>query len=74
LLSLIFISHAVEKLVNEPANDLERKLMLAADSPANYPKFYTALMNAEVLVIGSANAGGAGATVIPVGSKILIAN
>ncbi len=42
----------------EPTNELERKLMLAADNPASRPDFYRALMDADVFVIGFTDSEG----------------
>lgn len=58
----------------EPANELERKLMLAADDPASRPEFYKALMAAEVFVIGFTDPPHEGATTIPAGAKLSIVN
>ena len=46
--------------VHEPSNDLERKLMLAADEPASRPEFYKALMASDVFVFGFADSDGDG--------------
>ena len=58
----------------EPTNDLERKLMLAADNPASRPEFYKALMEADVFVIGSTDSEGQGGATIPAGAKLSIVN
>jgi hypothetical protein len=58
--------------VHDPTNDLERKLMLAADDPACRPAFYRALMNTEVFVIGFTDSEGEGVTTIPAGAKLAI--
>lgn len=60
--------------VHEPLNDLERKLMLAADNPANRPEFYKALMASEVFVIGFTDPESEGAKTIPAGAKLSIVN
>jgi hypothetical protein len=60
--------------VSDPSNDLEQKLMLAADDPASRPEFYEALMASEVFVIGHTDSDGEGATTIPAGSKLSIVN
>jgi hypothetical protein len=60
--------------VNEPSNDLERKLKHAADDPASRPAFYKALMEADVFVIGFTDSGGEGVSTIPAGAKLSIVN
>lgn len=61
-------------LVSEPTNDLERKLMLAADDPTSRPEFYEALLGAEVFVIGFTDTEGEGVATIPAGAKVSIVN
>jgi hypothetical protein len=58
--------------VIEPANDLEQKLMLAANDPASRPDFYKVLMDSQVFVIGFTDAGGEGVTTLPTGAKVSI--
>ncbi|MGC3962353.1 MAG: enhanced serine sensitivity protein SseB C-terminal domain-containing protein [Rhodocyclaceae bacterium] len=60
--------------MSEPTNDLERKLMLAADDPASRPEFYEALLGAEVFVIGFTDTEGEGVATIPAGAKVSIVN
>ena len=60
--------------VHEPSNDLERKLMLAADNPASRPEFYKALMASEVFVIGFTDSESEGVKTIPAGAKLSIVN
>ncbi|MDR0480450.1 MAG: enhanced serine sensitivity protein SseB C-terminal domain-containing protein [Gallionellaceae bacterium] len=60
--------------MNEPDNELERKLMLAAGNPASRPEFYQALMESTIFIIGSTSSGGEGATTIPAGATLSIAN
>lgn len=60
--------------MSEPINDLERKLMLAADDPASRPEFYEALLGAEVFVIGFTDTEGEGIATIPAGAKVSIVN
>ena len=60
--------------MSEPSNDLERKLMLAADDPASRPEFYEALMGSEVFVIGFTDSEGEGVATIPAGAKLSIVN
>lgn len=56
----------------EPANDLEQKLMRAANDPASRPDFYKALMDSHVFVIGFTDVGGDGVTTLPTGAKVSI--
>jgi len=58
--------------VSKPSNDLERKLMLAADNPANRPEFYKALMASDVYVIGFTDSEGEEIRTIPTGDKLSI--
>lgn len=60
--------------MNEPTNDLERKLMLAADNPAARPEFYKTLMSSSVFVIGFSDSEGDGAGTIPAGAKLSAVN
>ena len=60
--------------VSDPANELERKLILAADDPASRPEFYQALMASDVFVIGHTDSEGEGVTTIPAGAKLSIVN
>lgn len=60
--------------MSEPSNDLERKLILAADNPASRPDFYTALMASDVFVIGLTDSTGEGVKTIPAGAKLSIVN
>ncbi len=60
--------------MHEPSNDLERKLMLAADNPASRPEFYKALMASEVFVIGFTDSEGEGVKTVPAGAKLSIVN
>lgn len=60
--------------MSDPSNDLERKLMLAADDPASRPEFYEALMGSDVFVIGHADSEGEGVSIIPAGAKLSIVN
>lgn len=60
--------------MNEPTNDLERKLMLAADNPATRPEFYKTLMASNVFVIGFSDSEGKGVETIPAGAKLSIVN
>ena len=58
----------------EPPNELERKLMRAADDPASRPDFYKALLAADIFVIGFTDAEGDGVTTVPAGAKMSIVN
>ena len=58
----------------EPVNDLEQRLMLAADNPASRPEFYEALMSSNVYVIGFTDSEGEGSGIIPAGAKLSIVN
>lgn len=58
----------------EPVNELERKLILAADNPASRPEFYEALMASNVYVIGFTDSEGEGSGIIPAGAKLSIVN
>lgn len=60
--------------VYEPSNDLERKLILAADEPASRPEFYKALMASDVFVIGFTDSDGEGVTTLSTGAKLSIVN
>ncbi|WP_256578594.1 enhanced serine sensitivity protein SseB C-terminal domain-containing protein [Pseudomonas sp. B28(2017)] len=60
--------------MSKPSNDLERKLMLAADNPANRPEFYKALMASDVYVIGFTDSEGEEIRTIPTGAKLSIVN
>lgn len=60
--------------MHEPSNDLERKLMLAADNPASRPEFYKELMASNVFVIGFSDSEGEGVETIPAGAKLAIVN
>lgn len=63
-----------ESKMNEPSNDLERKLKHAADDPASRPEFYKALMDANVFVIGHTDSEGEGVSTIPAGANLSIVN
>jgi hypothetical protein len=58
--------------VIEPVNDLEQKLMHAANDPASRPDFYKALMDSKIFVIGFTDVGGEGVTTLPTGAKVSI--
>lgn len=60
--------------MSNPSNDLERKLMLAADNPASRPEFYEALMTSDVYVIGLTDSEGEEISTIPTGAKLSIVN
>ena len=60
--------------MSEPVNELERKLMLAADNPASRPEFYETLMNSDVFVIGFTDSEDEGVGIIPAGAKLSIVN
>jgi hypothetical protein len=60
--------------MSELSNDLEEKLMRAADDPASRPEFYKALMASDVFVIGFTDGEGEGVTTIPAGAKLSIVN
>ena len=60
--------------MNEPLNDLEQKLMRAADEPTSRPEFYKALMVSDVFIIGSSDSEGEGVSTIPAGAKLSIVN
>lgn len=60
--------------MSEPTNDLEQKLMQAANDPASRPEFFKTLLESEVFVIGFASSGGEGHTTIPAGAKVSIVN
>lgn len=60
--------------MDEPLNDLERALILAADNPASRPDFYKALMASDVYVIGFTDDDGEGMKAIPAGAKLSIVN
>ncbi len=60
--------------MHEPSNDIERKLMLAAEEPASRPEFYTAIMASEIFVIGLTDSDGEGVKTITPGAKLSIMN
>lgn len=60
--------------MSEPSNELQRKLKLAAEDPVMRPEFYRSLMESDVLVIGSTDAGRDGVHTIPAGAKFSIQN
>lgn len=55
-------------------NELEERLMQAANDPASRPDFYKTLLASDVFVIGSTDSGGEGVTTLPTGAKLSIVN
>lgn len=60
--------------MSNPSNDLERKLILAADNPVSRPEFYKALMASDVYVIGFTDYEGEEIRTTPTGTKLSIVN
>lgn len=60
--------------MDEPINDLERKLIAAAENPAARPEFYKTLITSNVFVIGFSDSAGEAAGTIPAGAKLSIVN
>jgi len=63
-----------EAKVPDAPNELERKLMHAAENPASRPDFYKALLAADIFVIGFTDAEGEGATTLKAGAEMSIVN